>query len=125
MPTRRISDVVSRRLGVGRSSVGAEGDVVGVAELVVVELVARGGVVEAGLELVDVLGVVVRLLELLDGRLLHVVGEHAARQLGPGPLEAGARCDHAVLVGLRRGRVDLVAVPRRDRVCERMMMPVS
>ena len=51
------------------------------AQAVAVELVAVGRVVETGLELVLVLGVVVALLELLARRLLHVVGEHQRRQL--------------------------------------------
>ena len=57
------------------------------AQRVVVELVTGRRVVEARLEGVLVLGVVPGLLELLAGRLLHVVGEHHRRQAAAQPVE--------------------------------------
>ena len=84
-----------------------EGDVVGVAQGVVVELVTGCRVVEAGLELVLVLGVVTRLLELLPGRLLDVVGEHRRRQLGADAVEPSTDPTlgrDAVLVDTAAGR---------------------
>ena len=58
---------------------GAEGDVVGVAKVVVVELVTRGRVVESGFELVDVLGVVLSLLDYAEG----VSIDHCLLQVDP------------------------------------------
>ena len=69
----------------------AQRDVVGVAQPVVVELVSVGRVVETGLQLVLVGGVVVRLLELGGGGLLHVVAEHPLRQLGAQLSASGSR----------------------------------
>ena len=87
-------------------SVVAEGDVAGVAELVVVELVASGGVVEPLLELrASCSAWCVGLLQLLGGRLLHVVARTSpatAARARASALDAGGA--DAVLVGLRLGR---------------------
>ena len=58
--------------------------------MVAVELVAVGRVVEAGLELVLVLGVVVRLLELLAVGFCTLSAYISVRQLGAQRLRAAA-----------------------------------
>jgi hypothetical protein len=80
------------------------------------ELVWVSRVVEAGLDLVFVLGVVMGLLELLPGRLLHVVGVCLLRQLRPQRPDPGSRGGDAVAVDRRRRRDDLVTITRAEGV---------
>ena len=96
------------------------GHVVATVELVAVgglavELVLAGVVAHHVLVavLVDgelVLGVVPGLLELLLGRLLHVVPEPGLREPGAEPVEADLAGTHTVLVGLGRRREQRIGV---------------
>src|SRR5690349_6025108 len=93
------------------SVVAAERGLLDVAG-VVVELVTVGGVVQAGLERVLLLGVVVGLLELLTGGLLHVVAVHALREAGAHLVDAAAGGSDAVAVGPGSDLVHRVPVAR-------------
>src|SRR3954451_15238272 len=76
--------------------------------------------VEGGLELPLVLGMVMCLLELREGRLLDVVGVHRTRQTTPQPAQAAPGCHHAVLVGLGLRYEHLVALAGGERVGTRL-----
>ena len=82
-----------------------------------VELVAVGGVADEGSVVrVLLLDVVVRLFELGDGGLLHVVAVPPAGEPGLEPGLAGALRGHTVLVGAGVELPDLVAVARGQGV---------